>query len=115
MSLPSLVFLASWPQDIPSASLEDDILLPGQVSAQPSHTNPDRTSTNDPVTDLVYPVLNLVHSVRSWDLPEEISSKCKAHMDIDVNQSQFCLFSIESAQCAVVLGPFKSADLYYLG
>ena len=71
--------------------MDDDLLLLGQVSAQPSHTNSDRTSTNDPVTDLVYPVLSPVHSVRSWVLPGEITSKCKADMDIDVNQSQFSL------------------------
>ena len=74
-----------------STSMDDNLLLLGQVSAQPSHTNSDRTSTIDPVTDLVYPVLSPVHSVRSWVLPGEITSKCKADMDIDVNQSQFSL------------------------
>ena len=71
--------------------MDDDLLLLGQVSAQPSHSNSYRTSTNDPVTDLVYPVLSPVHSVRSWVLPGEITSKCKADMDIDVNKSQFSL------------------------
>ena len=87
----SLGLLASLYQDMLSASMDDDLLLLGQVSAQPSHTNSDWTSTNDPVTDLVYPVLSPVHSVRSWVLPGEITSKCKADMDIDVNQSQFSL------------------------
>ena len=89
MSLLLLGVLAFWPQDMLPASMDDDLLLLGQVSAQPSHTNSDRTSTNDPVTDLVYPVLSPVLSVRSWVLPGEITSKCKADMDIDVNQSQF--------------------------
>ena len=71
MSLLSLGLLASWPQDMLSASMDDDLLLLGQVSAQPSHTNSDRTSTNDPVTDLVYPVLSPVHSVRSWFYQEK--------------------------------------------
>merc|ERR1712215_401327 len=91
MSLLSLGFLDSWPQDMLCASIDDDLLLLGQVSAQPSHTNSDRTSTNDRVTDLVYPVLSPVLSVRSWVLPGEITSKCKADMDIDVNQSHFSL------------------------
>ena len=78
MSLLSLGLLASWPQNMLSASMDDNLLLLGQVSAQPSHNNSDRSFTIDPVTDLVNPVLSPVHSVCSWVLPGEITSKCKA-------------------------------------